>query len=399
MTMGSATLIPEAVRANVAESLWWDEGILADFSAALFVSLARSDQRRKGADYLRGLLGVSGRRSIRNIAALIGGSATEQSLHHFICSSTWDWTPVRQALAAQLVSRTPPVAWVVHSMVIPKAGENSVGVDRQYVPEVGRVVNAQRAVGVWGVSEQVGTPVNWRMHLSPSWMDDEERRRQASIPDHLDNQTVGDMTIDACLETARDWRLPRRPVVLDARTMDVPSMVRRFRSAGVHFVARVAPSFPLTVTDPFRASRGPATQAAGQLATVEHDGLRPVVVREPGRNALHAYVASLLGVRLPGTSPRTPAGGPLALVGVGESRRRWPRELWLTDMPTAPLPALVGWSRLPAVADRDFRRITDRLGIRDFTGRSYGGWHRHVTLASAAHAVSALGAPSRRRAA
>ncbi|CAM5738132.1 Transposase OS=Streptomyces microflavus OX=1919 GN=G3I39_33305 PE=4 SV=1 [Streptomyces microflavus] len=35
------------------------------------------------------LIAAEGRKSIRNIAAVLGGSATEQSLHHFVASSTW----------------------------------------------------------------------------------------------------------------------------------------------------------------------------------------------------------------------------------------------------------------------------------------------------------------------
>lgn len=402
--MGSATLIPDTFATGTSERLWWDDGTLTELGSALFASLPRSDQRRKGLDYIRGLLGVCGRRSIRNIAGLLGGSATEQGLHHFICSSTWEWAPVRQALARHLAHSMPPHAWVVQPMVIPKAGENSVGVDRQYVPEVGRVLNAQRAVGIWAAGEHMSTPVNWRLHLSPSWTEDHRRRRQAAIPDDLDARTIGDLTVDACLETAREWNLPRRPMVLDARNMDVASMVRRFREAQVPFIARINSSFPLTLADPLRMHRGPATQPAAQLIASEHDGLRPVVWREPrtgtGPTVLRTYVSSSLRVRMPLTVPAARgAGGELALVGIGEDRRHWPREMWLTDMAEVQLPTLVGWSRLSAVTDRDFHQTTDRLGIRDFTGRSFGGWHRHVTLVSAAHAVSALGGPAKREAA
>jgi syndecan 1 len=40
--------------------------------------------------------------------------------------------------------------------------------------------------------------------------------------------------------------------------------------------------------------------------------------------------------------------------------------------------------------DEDFDRIADQVGIRDYSGRSFDGWHRHVTLASAAHAVASV---------
>jgi hypothetical protein len=58
---------------------------------------------------------------------------------------------------------------------------------------------------------------------------------------------------------------------------------------------------------------------------------------------------------------------------------------------------LLRLTRLTQRVARDFTEIADRVGIRDFSGRSFVGWHRHVTLASAAHAVIAVAGPSRVR--
>jgi SRSO17 transposase len=40
--------------------------------------------------------------------------------------------------------------------------------------------------------------------------------------------------------------------------------------------------------------------------------------------------------------------------------------------------------------DRDFTGIAEQVGVMDFEGRCFRGWHRHVTLASVAHAAAAL---------
>ncbi|GAA3436544.1 hypothetical protein GCM10018954_061530 [Kutzneria kofuensis] len=37
-------------------------------------------------------------------------------------------------------------------------------------------------------------------------------------------------------------------------------------------------------------------------------------------------------------------------------------------------------------------RLNDGFGLRHFEGRSFRGWHHHVTLASAAHAYATLSA-------
>ncbi|MFE0176861.1 transposase [Streptomyces sp. NPDC059002] len=100
---------------------------------------------------------------MRNIAtACFGGDATDQSLHHFIGSSHWDWRPVRAALARSVERTAPPEAWVVRSMVIPKAGEHSVGVERRPVrPRA--APDRQRAAGVRGVGGVPGAE-----HARPS---------------------------------------------------------------------------------------------------------------------------------------------------------------------------------------------------------------------------------------
>ena len=86
------------------------DSVLRELSAVLFGSLPRSDQRRRGMEYVQGLLGVEGRKSIRNISSLFGGEVAEQSLHHFISGSTWDWGPVRRALARHLEEVSPAAA-------------------------------------------------------------------------------------------------------------------------------------------------------------------------------------------------------------------------------------------------------------------------------------------------
>ncbi len=99
-----------ALHVTVTEDPWLParagspETVLADLCSVFFASLPRSDQRRRGLEYIRGLLNARGRKSIRNIATVLGGPGTEQSLHHFVSSSPWDWRPVRRSVARQFVA-------------------------------------------------------------------------------------------------------------------------------------------------------------------------------------------------------------------------------------------------------------------------------------------------------
>ncbi|MEU0032146.1 transposase [Streptomyces sp. NPDC006335] len=370
------------------------ESVLEELSSVLFESLPRSDQRRRGMEYVQGLLGVEGRKSIRNISSLFGGEAAEQSLHHFISGSTWDWSPVRRALAHHLEEISPARAYVLRPMVIPKAGDSSVGVDRRFDPSRGQMTNAQQAVGVWAVSEEHSTPVNWRLHLPETWLEDATRRRQASIPESASPESMDQCCVEAYLGITRDWGLPTRPAVMDAREADVTSIVRQMQAAGAPMLLRVSANLRLSAIDPgLPRSTAETEMTAHQLMMMARPLRQPVIQRKPGPGggAVHAGLTAAVRVRLPRRASRRPSGArDLLLLGVGENGRRWPGELWLTDITDLHPAQLLRLSRLTQRVEQDFAQIAERVGIRDFSGRSFSGWHRHATLASAAHAVAIL---------
>ncbi|TDV47795.1 IS701 family transposase [Actinophytocola oryzae] len=336
---------------------------LDELCEVVFASLPRADQRARGAAYLRGLLAAPGRKSIRNIAAASGGP--EQGLHHFVSDSTWPWVPVRRALAGFVAARVEPSALVVRTMVVPKAGKESVGVGRRFDAALGKTFNAQQAVGVWVASERVSSPVAWRLHLSRTWLADDRRGAE----------TVGECAVAALREVPR--RLAR-PVVLDARATPAAATVRGLARAGVAFVVRVDTTLRLSVPGPVLPGHE-SVPADWPMAAVRD--LRRRVGWVDVTGVPRTVLAAVVPVTLPGA-------GALRLLGVAD-RGAWPEELWLTNLP-APPATVLRLARLTGRVDHDRAEIADRVGIRDYAGRSFAGWHRHVTLASAAHAVVAV---------
>ncbi|GAB1688953.1 transposase [Krasilnikovia sp. M28-CT-15] len=369
--------------------------LLDDLCSTLFASLRRSDQRRKGRQYLKGLLDVEGRKSIRNIATAIGGHASEQSLHHFIASSTWDWLPVRQALTRYVHRASEPLAWVLRPMVIPKVGEHSVGVARRFIPALGQLLNAQHAVGVWTVGEEMTCPVNWALHLSPAWQD-----RVREVDDAVDvgpdpDEPMGDCTVGTLLDVSAESGFSKLPVVFDGRERNLVNLLPEIRATGHPFLVRINDDMPLHLVDTALAGHRGGALRAGHIMSALTDLRRPVMWadRESRRQVLSlvatARVRPVTATRNTGSGP-VAGGGEMALVAIAEQASDWPGTLWLTDLVNTPPGDLFRLTRLVDRVDRDFADIADRVGIRDFAGRSYHGWHRHTTLASAAHAVMAL---------
>ncbi|MGJ5883849.1 MULTISPECIES: IS701 family transposase [Streptomyces] len=389
----------------------------AQLCSELFESLPRSDQRLKARQYLTGLLAVPGRKSIRNIAALAAraaladDSAVEQGLHHFISSSTWDWDPIRTALATRAGAVRPPLAWVVRPLFVAKAGEHSVGVARQPAPERGQELNGQLAFGAWAADDRVSVPVQWRLRLPELWLTDPRRRRRAEIPDSARAESLDECATATALSVPGLWEAPTRPVVLDLPPENLHGVLDAFTKARVPLLTRVRGNTRLTVADRtlpgYRAGAAPARQIMESLRGLR----RPVSWREPGVGATgrRTSLVAAVRVRLPrpgfgaGVRTRT-AGPPTALVPQSPTEllliAEWrdggtaSPDLWLAAPASTSAFSSVGdvlrLARLTRRVALDEERIGERVGMRDFEGRSFSGWHRHMTLASAAHAVTAL---------
>ena len=68
-----------------------------------------------------------------------------------------------------------------------------------------------------------------------------------------------------------------------------------------------------------------------------------------------------------------------------------PADYWLSDLPEDTLIAeLVRLAKIRWRIEHDYRELKTGLGLGHFEGRSYLGWHRHITLAALAQAFCTL---------
>ncbi|MGP4052834.1 IS701 family transposase [Streptomyces sp. 2A115] len=356
--------------------------LLTEVGTDLFASLQRNGHRLKAEQYVHGLLASSGRKTLRKIATQVDGAASQQSVHHFISASPWAWTPVRRALAHYVGRTLAPEAWVIRPTVIPKIGSHSVGVDQQYIPHLRQVVNSQQAVGTWMASSRAAVPVDWHLLLPPRWLEASLRRR-ASIPVGEAANTLEGCVRDAALNIASFAKALPGPVVVDAQGLDAVVLAHRFMSLGLVFLVRADRETRLRIDRSRLPMYGDAPSTAAQLARSLPQLLRPVSVGS----------GPTLAVAIPVTAvepPRAPRGEGMMLLGEGSSAGQDDGGLWLTNARTASLSSLLRLTRLSGFVASDFAGIADGVGMRDFAGRSFQGWHHHTTLASVAHLIAVL---------
>ncbi|MET8956005.1 transposase, partial [Streptomyces sp. NPDC004533] len=64
-----------------------------------------------------------------------------------------------------------------------------------------------------------------------------------------------------------------------------------------------------------------------------------------------------------------------------------PTDYWLSNLPAdTPIAELVRTAKIRWRIEHDYRELKHGLGLDHFEGRSWTGWHHHVTLVTAAHA-------------
>src|SRR3954469_20778721 len=173
MQLGTAFFLPREIDADLDH---WLEPFLD--------ATGRSTRRKMAPLYVRGLLGSGGRKSIQPMAERLGLSSHDQ-LHHFISSVAWNDAPLWRVLAEQVDRQAggAGAVLVVDDSGLPKKGELSVGVARQYCGELGKVANAQVLVTLTLARGEVPLPVGMRLFLPSAWTDDPERCEAAGVPE------------------------------------------------------------------------------------------------------------------------------------------------------------------------------------------------------------------------
>ena len=397
---------------------------LEAFAGEMLGGLARADQRAKGGLYLRGLMLDGKRKSMQPMAARLG--VDHQQLQQFVTSSTWDHVEVRRRLARWADGFVAPQAYVVDDSGFPKDGVDSPGVARQYCGALGKTGNCQVGVSVHAVTDWASAAIDWRLFLPESWDDasaaDVEtaseirrRRTRAKIPDEVRHREKWRLALDMLDEITGDqagggWGLPHRPVVADAGYGDATGFRLALESRGMSYVVAVkstTSAYPGTATPqvaPYHGRGRPPVpryrEAPGNLKTlVITAGRRTGRVvtwrhgtRKTPRNPTAAMRSRFLALRVRPANrdiPRTPEGNlpECWLLAEWPPGQPEPTDYWLSNLPAdTHLRDLVRLAKIRWRIEHDYRELKNGLGLDHFEGRSYTGWHHHVTLVCLAQA-------------
>ncbi len=382
---------------------------LVEFAAHMFEPLDRSDQRRWGEVYLRGLMLDGRRKSIEPMADRLE-DGDEQCLQQFVNQSPWDWGAVRERLAARISAEIGPAAWIIDDTGFPKFGRHSVGVARQYCGALGKVSNCQLGVSISAATEEASCPLDWRLFLPEEWDRDQERRRKAGVPDELAHEPKWKLALQM-IDELRGWGLEAPAILGDAAYGDVTELRTGLEERGLSYVLDVKantsayaeavsperPDYAGTGRPPTPRYRAKPSSLVELSVAVGHAEARQICWREGSCGEQLSSRFLCLRVRPANVKLRNRAGREGRELSACWLLIEWPEgepqptNYWLSNLPEeTSLERLVSLAKLRWRIEHDYRELKDGLGLDHFEGRSYRGWHHHVTLVSVAHGFLTL---------
>ena len=284
---------------------------------------------------------------------------------------------------------------------------------RQYSGTLGKVGTSQIGVSVCAVTDTASCPLNWRLFLPERWDDAEAatedaaaairaRRERAGIPEDARHLAKWRLALEM-LEELAGWDLAPPVVVTDAGYGTNAAFRDGLTARGWPYVCQVTgdlTAHPLGAVPELvgYSGLGPRpkpryrTRPVGlreHVLAAGHHAARQVTWREGSRGALASYFLALR-VRPAGRKPtaRLATDGslpPAWLLAEWPLDAAEPTDYWLSDLPEdTPLPELVRLAKIRWRIEHDYRELKTGLGLDHFEGRTWSGWHRHVTLVTAA---------------
>lgn len=351
--------------------------------------------------YIAGLLSDSPRKSMQAMLARVTAPPAYQTLQHFITHAPWSAPAMWRVLRAQLPERRGIL--LLDDTGLPKKGDHSVGVARQYSGTLGKVGNCQVAVtaALWtgGRAWLVGAA----LYLPESWTTDAPRRERAHIPSTVRFRRKWELALQL-LRQVRAAGITITAVLSDSGYGDATTLRTALHHLHLPYGLGVSETLTVFLGTPSLHLPPPVhgPRQRRPRATLG-DTAPPVTVK--------ALAASLLAdtwQRISWRNGNNPERAAQCVAVRVTPAHEWSSghllpEIWLLcerpeDRPGVTkyyfihLPRRTAVARLVAFVhqrwpiEQQYQHLKTELGLDHFEGRTYPGWQHHVVVSAVAYA-------------
>lgn len=345
-------------------------------------------KRESFSIYAFGILGESARKSVEPIAALACPDPEltkkmHDKLLHFVGHSEWSDQRVRleatQYVCEALSKQEPVTTWVIDDTGFLKQGSHSVGVQRQYTGSAGKIANCQIGVSLEIATGTQHAPIDFELYLPESWASDPALREQARIPDEVKFQTKTDLAL-GMIRRAAEAQIPGDIILADSAYGESCEFRQRVRELGFDYGVGIRGGTKVRRIGA-NGRLGKPMRASDLAATIPRRRRRKLRWRQ-GTNATLSGRFSFCRVKTThddGTSIEDREDQWLVI--------EWPlgddeaMKFYLTT-----LPRRMSHKQIVRIikerwrTERMYEDLKGELGLDHFEGRSFHGWHHHVSV-------------------
>ena len=377
---------------------------LERFLSDLLEPMGRSERRHWGELYVRGLLQDGDRKSTEPMAARLP-DGNVQAMQQFVGQSPWEWQEVWARLGKRMTAELEPdSAWVVDDTGFPKQGEDSVGVERQYSGTLGKTGNCQVAVSLHHVGEQGSAVLGWRLYLPETWAQDTTRRQAAGVPDDVVFKKKWELALDL-IDQVRGWGVPSRLVLADAGYGESTEFREGLEKRGLQYAVGVESQVGVWTKPPkIRALENKERGAAPKKwdygdqrpntvkdVALKAKGWKKIRWREGSKGWLESRFLAVRVQPSHGSIQGHPLHREIWLLVEWPEPEKEPTKYFFCDLPASyTLRRLVRIAKCRWKIEQDYHQLKEELGLDHYEGRSWNGWHHHVTLVMLGHSFLTL---------
>lgn len=356
--------------------------------------------------YVEGLIRPGSHKTLRGIGKRL--NINEHKVRRFISESPWEHDAVQEHLNEHIPETiaSPEAMLIVDDVDILKGGYDSVGVKTQYAGSLGHLASCQ--VGVDCVlavpgdhynADQLTWPLGCEIYLPQDWAtgdEFEERRRDCGVPQNLAFRTKPEIALEL-LGRARKASVPHACVGADSGYGELRTFRKQLRDWNEPYIfgvgskdMQVIPeSTPIEYpADASGIGRPPSEpryppdvtpQSPEEIAEGLTDNDWTTVTWAEGTKELlsgqffRTRVRVVKRVRKRRVTEET---GWLLIENATDELRAW--LCWGVD--DWSIEELASYAHLRWSIEQFHKEAKQVLGLDQFEGRSWKGWHHHVTI-------------------
>ncbi len=360
---------------------------LEQFAEPFVASLGRREARQNARVYISGLLSDLERKNVESIA--YRHDQDRRGLQRFIGEAPWPHPPLLEELACQVGEQLSEADGVIvfDPSAHKKCGNDSVGVQRQWLGRLGKIDNGQVGIYMGYASRKEHALVDVRLFLPKEWAKDKARRKKCGVPKEIRYRTRHELALEMLATNGKN--LPHRWIAGDDEMGRSSRFRRDLRALDEQYLLDIPSNTnirDLEVEPPVYSGRGRFPKQPFQRVDAWSNSLNKsawtrINVRDGEKGPLVLEMVKRRVLARTERSCRDVGEELLVVTRSPDDNGKIKYDYHLSNAhPDTPLKELARVVKAEHRIEDCIKRAKSEAGLSDYEVRTWTGWYHHQTL-------------------